>query len=146
MDEVYKCSSSLDSSWAQLWSWITIPSGLAYSGEPELPSESLWLILHSCVPSFLSWPYSHFPTTFPWEYLLINHVDTKSHLRICFWESKLRDYSNFYPIILQQCTPFIFFPAGVKSCYYRLGFLVHLFIDCITMDCEQIEGRDCIFN
>ena len=50
-------------------------------------SHSCPLTLHSWVPSLLSWPYSDFPTIFPWKCLLINHIDIKSHLRICFGKS-----------------------------------------------------------
>ena len=53
LDEEYKCSSSLDSWWAQLQSWNTIPSELACRVKPKWPSEVFtWYHASMCPPSF----------------------------------------------------------------------------------------------
>ena len=97
----------------------------------------LWeSLLH--IAAFLSWTYFHFSTTFPWNHLLIFHIDTKLNLKICFRKGKQRDYPNFYPIVLQQ---FIFSVAGVKSYSYRLSHLFSCLLSLSLIDCEQIEGR-----
>ena len=100
----------------------------------------LWeSLLH--IAAFLSWTYFHFSATFPWNHLLIFHIDTKLNLKICFRKGKQRDYPNFYPIVLQQCASGIFFVACVKSYSYRLSHLFSCLLSLSLIDCEQIEGR-----
>lgn len=105
-----------------------------------LSQSCLWesLLDITCFPFLDLFP---FPKQFPWEHLLIFHLDTKSHLRICFRESKLRDFPNFYLIILHQCISFIFFLACFKI-WVICSLIYHLY----PMDCKQIEGRTVSFS
>lgn len=143
MDEGYECFNILDSWWAQLCIGILIPWQLSCRTDQCCPL-SPWLILHSCVSSFLSCPLSPFPTIFPWEHLLINHIDTKSHLRICFWEGKLSVHSNFDPLFHSNTHHLLFFLAWVKAVI--IHWVACSIIYCLHhQDYEEIEGRDWIF-
>lgn len=85
--------------------------------------ETLLDIVFLCALPFLCLPHSHFPTIFLWEHFLINHTDTKSHLRICTWEIQLRHYFILYPVFLHQRTQFM----RQKLLSY-IDCLVHLFL------------------
>lgn len=90
------------------------PLAAPLQARARLPAESLADTALLC--AFPPAPFP-LPPTFPWEHLRMKHIDINSHLRICFWESKLREDSNFCPIILLQGTPFVyFFLPCVKSC------------------------------
>lgn len=68
---------------------------------PAIEPVILWRCLLDIAFLFILLPFLDlFFTSLPvfWEQFLINHIDTKSHLRICFCKSTLRDNSNFYPI------------------------------------------------
>lgn len=111
MDEEYKCSSSLDLWWVQLWSCHCNSLTALLQ---DWANVALWesLLDIACLPFQDLFPFpNHISLGAP----LIYHIDTKSHLRICFGESKLKHYPNFYLFILHRCTAFIFFLACVKA-------------------------------
>lgn len=112
---------------------------------PAIEPVILWRCLLDIAFLFILLPFLDlFFTSLPvfWEQFLINHIDTKSHLRICFCKSTLRDNSNFYPITLHQCIPFVLFQAFVKNCCYILNCLFTCLY--LSFNCEQTEDMDCI--
>lgn len=103
------------------------------------------ILIHS---SFLPGSIPHSPDTFSWEHLQINLIDTKPHPKICFWENKLRNYTNIYSIILYQCMPLILFLAFVKSCFYIYSclFACLLCVAYIGLKINRGQGLYCFLT
>lgn len=99
--------------WVDLRQWLT---GAPWWGHSEysLSSSSLWdqaehspwKTVHVLSFLFGFFPFLVMPPSLPWKLLLVNHLHTHPHPKICVWETWCKTKENKYSFLLcKQLAP-----------------------------------------